>query len=356
MGSSISAPARARTHDFWNPFSWQIISSLINFLLIIFIYLFTNKGHDGGDEKETFKKIENKEAVKLQGEHESLLKLTSVPGLHQSFTVNDVDGCYHISVVTPEKVLVSDSKPNFIFTNARGNTLHEIVNSDLNVYGSYGLHTVNTEGESKNIFYVHGDNNIRKVSTDSEITTFIEKTDSTWKIQCVHWSSFAQDLLVGLFRSDIKIGKVTRYSKSAELTETIEHDQSGLELFNCPLFITENNNGDVLVSDNMSAVVVTDNKGRHRFFYTGHPFRVEPCGICTDVLSNILVCDCRGNTVILLNEDDQFLSQILIKSEILRPRSLSYDDNTDLLWVGSWDTNKVCVYKYIQKSLTGKSY
>lgn len=26
--------------------------------------------------------------------------------------MNDVDGCYHISVVTPEKVLVSDSKRN----------------------------------------------------------------------------------------------------------------------------------------------------------------------------------------------------------------------------------------------------
>lgn len=64
----------------------------------------------------------------------------------------------------------------------------------------------------------------------------------------MYWSSFAEDLLVGLFRSDINIDKVNRYNQSVELTKTIEHDQSGLELFSFSVFITENNNGDVLVT------------------------------------------------------------------------------------------------------------
>uniref|UniRef100_A0A8W8NUN6 Uncharacterized protein n=1 Tax=Magallana gigas TaxID=29159 RepID=A0A8W8NUN6_MAGGI len=32
-----------------------------------------------------------------------------------------------------------------------------------------------------------------------------------------------------------------------------------------------------------------------------------------------------------------------------RPWSLSYDVNTHRLWVGSWDNNKVCVYRYITR-------
>uniref|UniRef100_K1QSB8 Uncharacterized protein n=1 Tax=Magallana gigas TaxID=29159 RepID=K1QSB8_MAGGI len=57
-----------------------------------------------------------------------------------------------------------------------------------------------------------------------------------------------------------------------------------------PNYITENNNGDIAVSD-YDAVVVTEREGRHRFSYTGHPAEsvLRPRGICTDALSHILV-------------------------------------------------------------------
>lgn len=108
------------------------------------------------------------------------------------------------------------------------------------------------------------------------------------------------------------------------------------------------------------AVVVTERGGRHRFSYTGHPSGsgLRPRGICTDALSHILVCDGRTNTVQMIDKDGQFLSHLLTESqEMGRPCSLSYDVNTHRLWVGSWDNNKVCVYRYItrQDALTGKS-
>uniref|UniRef100_A0A8W8LNG2 Tripartite motif-containing protein 3 n=1 Tax=Magallana gigas TaxID=29159 RepID=A0A8W8LNG2_MAGGI len=129
-------------------------------------------------------------------------------------------------------------------------------------------------------------------------------------------------------------------------------------LYRRPSYITENNNGDVVVSDSIfpsGAVVVTERGGRHRFSYTGHPSGsgLWPWGICTDALSHILVCDDR--TVQMLNKDGQFLSHLLTKSqEMGRPWSLSYDVNTHRLWVGSYNNNKVCVYSYIdtQDALT----
>uniref|UniRef100_K1QZC9 Uncharacterized protein n=1 Tax=Magallana gigas TaxID=29159 RepID=K1QZC9_MAGGI len=86
-------------------------------------------------------------------------------------------------------------------------------------------------------------------------------------------------------------GKVFRYNKSGQLTQTIQYENTELELYRQPNYVTENNNGDVVVSDYESAVVVTDRGGRRRFSYTGHPpgSNLGPLGICTDAMSHILM-------------------------------------------------------------------
>uniref|UniRef100_K1QCM5 Tripartite motif-containing protein 3 n=1 Tax=Magallana gigas TaxID=29159 RepID=K1QCM5_MAGGI len=150
-------------------------------------------------------------------------------------------------------------------------------------------------------------------------------------------------------------GKVTRYNQSGQLTQTIQNDNNGLGLYMEPNYITENNNGNIVVADCVGlfgAVVVTERGGKHRFSYTGHPpgSGLRSRGICTDAMSHILVCDSMNNTVQMLDQDGRFLSNFLTKSqEIVKPWSLSYDVNTHRLWVGSRDSNKVCVYRYITK-------
>uniref|UniRef100_K1QUL7 Tripartite motif-containing protein 3 n=1 Tax=Magallana gigas TaxID=29159 RepID=K1QUL7_MAGGI len=186
-------------------------------------------------------------------------------------------------------------------------------------------------------------------------TTFIETTDYTWRPWCVYWSPSTGDLLVGMHNNDTKTGKVTgkvtRYNQSGQLTQTIQYHNTGRGLYRSPNYITENNNGDVVVSD-LSGVVVTERGGRHRFSYTGHPSGsgLVPVGICTDALSHILVCDGRTKTVQMINKDGRFLSHLLTKSQEMGvPLSLSYDVNTHRLWVGSGDNNEVCVYRYITR-------
>lgn len=49
----------------------------------------------------------------------------------------------------------------------------------------------------------------------------------------------------------------------------------------------------------------------------------------------------------ILDKDGQFLSYLEIESnEMVRPLSLSYDVDSQCLWVGFYN-NKICVYRYI---------
>ncbi|XP_052696269.1 uncharacterized protein LOC128174883 [Crassostrea angulata] len=135
-----------------------------------------------------------------------------------------------------------------------------------------------------------------------------------------------------------RTGKITRYNQNGQLTQTIQHENTGLELYRQPNYVTENNNGDVVVSDYESAVVVTERGGRHRFSYTGHPpgSNLGPLGICTDAMSHILVCCKVTETIHILDKNGKYLFHLAGKIQgIGEPVSLSYDVNAHHIWVGS---------------------
>nr|XP_022329445.1 uncharacterized protein LOC111128230 [Crassostrea virginica] len=146
-------------------------------------------------------------------------------------------------------------------------------------------------------------------------------------------------------------GKIVRYNIKRDLEQTILDDDTGHYMFCCPHYLTENTNRDVVVSDN-HAVVVANYRGKHRFSYKGPSSEsgIEPRGICTDVLSRILVCDLITHSIQIIDKDGQFLS-CLEHPKIYRPYCLCYDLNTHLLWVGSLHSNKVVVYRYITRQL-----
>lgn len=192
------------------------------------------------------------EGEKLKNENNKCpLKFEILPVLIQPPTVEGVRGCHHISCVSSNLVWVSDWY-NLILTNTKG----EIVFHQLDLYGSLfsGSHTVNSENH---LIYIDRRNNIN-VSSKEKTITFIETTDCTWKARCVYWSPSTRDLLVGMFSGEIMAAKLTRYNSTGQLIQTLQYDQNtGLELFLKPSYITENNNGDVVVSDCCGAVVVT---------------------------------------------------------------------------------------------------
>ncbi|XP_065931744.1 uncharacterized protein [Magallana gigas] len=334
------------THRLW-------VGSEDNNTVVIYRYITRQDALTAtADVMESLSEIPTTGTEKPQQGNQCLLKLMSPPELLHSLTVTDVDGCCHISCVPSDRVWVSGDRNKLMLTDTTGVPLHRVEDSCSDLYAYRGLHTVNSESE---LIYIDRNYNINKLSKDMKTTTtFIERTDSTWRPWCVYWSPSTGNLLVGMYNYWTKTGKVTRYNQRGQLTQTIQSDSTGRGLYRKPNYITENNNGDVVVSDWYSAVVVTERGGRHRFSYTGHPSgsKRKLWGICTDPLSHILVCDDRTKTVQMLDRDGQFLSHLLIRpSEIFSPRSLSYDVNTHRLWVGSvsWFNNTVVIYRYITR-------
>ncbi|XP_061186399.1 uncharacterized protein LOC133194459 [Saccostrea echinata] len=221
--------------------------------------------------------------------------------LRKSVKVRGVSEGRHISRVSPDWVWISDWN-NLILTNTAGDELHCL--SDIGSY--HGVHTVNNEGD---LFYIDSGHNINQLSTDNTVRNIFIKYTAPWRPLCVYSSPSTGDLLVGMRNTDTRTGKVNRYNNKGLQIQTINNNIIGQGLYSLPIYITENHNGDVIVS-NWDCVVVTDREGRFRFSYTGPPLGpgLWPRGLSTDALSHILVCDHRTDSVQIIDKDGQFLS------------------------------------------------
>ncbi|XP_078311652.1 uncharacterized protein LOC111135303 isoform X2 [Crassostrea virginica] len=253
---------------------------------------------------------------------ELLLTPMSSPVLQKSLSMTGVKECTHISCVTPDQVWVSDDNNITLTDTATGKQLHSIENPVHSLFSS-GLHTVNCDCE---LIYVDEDKNINKLSSDmKKNTTLIKHTDKTWEPLSVYCSPSSGDLWVGMYIDKYPYtGKVMRYDNTGKHKQTIPHnDNTPHDLYEFPRFLTENNNGDVLVSDCNRAVVVTSGEGVHRFSYTctGPPSGsglFYPRGICTDVMSHILTPENTVTSHSALNHSTVGTSQDLLRRSLRR--------------------------------------
>lgn len=110
-------------------------------------------------------------------------------------------------------------------------------------------------------------------------------------------------------------------------------------------YITENKNGDIIISGGgYKTVVGMDRSGKHRFRYS-HPENLTPMDICTDKYGHILVA--FKSSIHLLDEDGEFQTILLknVSSNILFT-CLCLDDKQNI-YVGN-DRGIVNVYKYLK--------
>ena len=220
-----------------------------------------------------------------------------------------VPGVYrarYVSVEQSRRLWASDWNGNLVQTDQQGNVLQKIQTSGT----EGGYHTVTQDGSliyterSKRVIYM--------IPSDKTITEF-NKTGN-WTPLSIHSSQINGDILVGMIKD--KGANVTRYNKTGKEIQKIQMDNQGHELCKYPYYITENINDDICISDDIkSAVVVVNKSGHHRYSYTGQGSGLHPCGICTDVLGNILVCDCFSENIHLVNQDGEFLSLIHINHQ-----------------------------------------
>ncbi|XP_078330837.1 uncharacterized protein LOC111116919 [Crassostrea virginica] len=137
------------------------------------------------------------------------------------------------------------------------------------------------------------------------------------------------------------------------MKEEITKDGQGNSIFKdgkYSLCMSENNNGDVCVSDlNVDTVVVVNKTGRIRFRYDGAPARREksfdPRGIVTDALSQIIVTDYNNDCLHVLDQDGQFL-RCVDDCGLEKPVRLSVDSE-GRLWVVSGKSGEIKVIEYL---------
>ena len=161
----------------------------------------------------------------------------------------------------------------------------------------------------------------------------------------------AGDILV--HENDQVENRIIRYQEK-NIKDVFNNDGQGNPIFKdgeYSLFMSENNNGDVCVSDyNAATVVVVDKMGRVRFRYDGTPARrkkaFDPRGIVTDAFSQIIMTDCSNDCLHILDQNGQFL-RCVDDSGLKKPCTLSVDSE-GMLWVGLFYTGEIKVIEYLQ--------
>lgn len=221
-------------------------------------------------------------------------------------TVKDVWCCSHLSLVSTDELWVSDDK-NLVLINSTGKSIHH--NKDVSKNRYCGIHTVAGDGE---LIYINKEYDIMKLSTVMKTKTkLISLNNSAWRHLSVYCSPFTGNILVGVTKNNPRTGIVMHYNRHGEKTNDMPHNNSGQTLYSKPAYITENSNGDIVVSDSgLNNVVVTDRRGKYRFSYTSHrPFSHRQFyGVCCDGQSNILIWDFYSKSVHVINKNGHFLS------------------------------------------------
>lgn len=160
------------------------------------------------------------------------------------------------------------------------------------------------------------------------------------------------DLMVCMRANNQEESKVGVFA-NGRLKQEIQFDNTGKPLFlpgRNNMYICENGNGDICVSDwNARAVIVMKKSGEFRFRYTGSDStnikNFYPHGIATDSSCRILVADRDNNCVRVIDRNGTFLRYI--KCGLKDPFALSLDSEENI-WVGECENNCIKIIKNLE--------
>lgn len=244
------------------------------------------------------------------------------------------DGVKHISCLKSNKIWVSD------FDKIEAIDEDGQIIMKLNVeFGVYGRHSVTRDG---NLLFLMNYSVFILTSNGDLHNLYIHASTNS----CIHASRISSEILI------VSPNGVSKYSERGSKLLIKQFDNKGENLYDRPIYITENTNGDIIVSDEQrKTIVAVDRIGRHRFNYRGNHSLPEfyPRGICTDAFGHILVCNhsYHDPSVHLLDENGQFLTSLLTKHRFDEdlPQDVCVDDEYNL-YVGCRINNVIDVYKY----------
>nr|XP_022327713.1 uncharacterized protein LOC111127023 [Crassostrea virginica] len=186
---------------------------------------------------------------------------------------------------------------------------------------------------------------VKRVSDNNTLLTLFKTKD---------WNPFgitntsSGDLLLCLRTDDQS--KVVRYSSTGTVLQEIQFDSQGQPLYQLAWYITENVNGDVIVTDLKRNVVVAVNRlGVFRYSYGGKKRTSELSTVATNSIGHVFITDFRGDKIHMLDQYGKFLRYIMPHGEkIDHPRALCMLDDDELI-VGECLSGLAKSIKFMEK-------
>ena len=197
------------------------------------------------------------------------------------------------------------------------------------------------------LIYIDDEKGTVHIVRDGIIETLIT-TPKDWKPNSIFCSRFGDVVNISFMKSN----KIVFYN-GKYITQEIDRDELGFPIFkegNYSLRMTENNNGDICVSDsNANIVVVLDRVGSVRFRYDGAPAnrknRFGPRDVVTDSLSHIIVSDYNNDSLHILDHNGKLL-RCIDDCALFNPCGLSVD-SMERLWVALCHSGEIKVLEYL---------
>lgn len=232
----------------------------------------------------------------------------------------------HIAYVKPGHLWVSGSS-TLLQISLNGNKI-ETVDDALCWSGSFAVR--------KDGVLIYIDKNQRYIKEHNKGTLIDLLKTRDELLRCIHVSKRDNSLLVVIKDTEKRKCRVIRYDMKRQGEEILIDGKQ--RLIEDPSYITENSNGDVVVSDeNKKRVVVVNSFGQHRFnikkLRIGSHF--SPHGTCTDDDGRIFVLDTYPPYYLYIFDQDGNLSQQVHTKN--HSRSGICGDDEGKLFVGNQD-------------------
>lgn len=259
----------------------------------------------------------------------------SSANLTSTFAVPISSAIDHIAYVKPGSLWVAGDS-TLMQIDFAGNLI-QTVDDALCYHGCFAVM------ENGDLFYISKDQHSIRKKSSVETSTIVDLPNYV-SIRCICISQKKGNLLV-VTRNDLKTQRhsVVRYDIKKNISHVVLDDSIG-DPYKAPVYITENRNGDIVVSDQGNkAVIVVNSAGQNRFIIKKRNSIFLPCGLATDDTGNILVVEGHKETYIYVFDQDGILTRRLSEKRD-RWWGVCLDDKQNL-YVGN-RKGKIDVYSY----------
>ncbi|XP_022326078.1 uncharacterized protein LOC111126015 [Crassostrea virginica] len=187
---------------------------------------------------------------------------------------------------------------------------------------------------------------VKKISDDDTVVTMF--TTGDWKPYGITGSA-SGDLLVCLRKDDQS--KVVRYSSAGTVLQEIQYDSQCQPLYQKARCISENVNGDIIVTDSKKDIVIAvDRLGIFRYTYSGKDNVLDASSVATDSVGHVYVTDFKGDKIHMLDRDGRFLRYIIPEGGIKHPRAVCMIGDGEMI-VGEENTGLAKRIKFQEKHI-----